>query len=112
MRNNVACGTVVFVLLSFGIHVCAQDSRRSSSPAPLVLTGAIPLPDVKGRIDHFGFDPTHNRLFVSVFGWEASPSIYVPLAIRHLGTLWMILFVTPPSIWDVGGATRACDCGH
>jgi len=33
-----------------------------------VLTGAIPLPDVKGRIDHFGFDPTHNRLFVSALG--------------------------------------------
>jgi DNA-binding beta-propeller fold protein YncE len=23
---------------------------------------------VKGRIDHFGFDPTHNRLFVSALG--------------------------------------------
>jgi DNA-binding beta-propeller fold protein YncE len=33
-----------------------------------VLTGAIPLPNVKGRIDHFGFDPTHNRLFVSALG--------------------------------------------
>jgi DNA-binding beta-propeller fold protein YncE len=34
----------------------------------LVLTGAIPLPEVKGRIDHFGFDPKHNRLFVSALG--------------------------------------------
>jgi DNA-binding beta-propeller fold protein YncE len=33
-----------------------------------VLTGAIPLPNVKGRIDHFGFDPGHNRLFVSALG--------------------------------------------
>jgi hypothetical protein len=33
-----------------------------------VLTGAIPLPNVKGRIDHFGFDPEHNRLFVSALG--------------------------------------------
>jgi hypothetical protein len=23
---------------------------------------------MKGRIDHFGFDPTHNRLFVSALG--------------------------------------------
>jgi hypothetical protein len=34
----------------------------------MVLTGAIPLPNVKGRIDHFGFDSTHNRLFVSALG--------------------------------------------
>ena len=33
-----------------------------------MLTGAIPLPNVKGRIDHFAFDPTHNRLFVSALG--------------------------------------------
>jgi hypothetical protein len=33
-----------------------------------VLTGAIPLPNVKGRIDHFGLDPVHNRLFVSALG--------------------------------------------
>jgi DNA-binding beta-propeller fold protein YncE len=33
-----------------------------------VLTAAIPLPNVKGRIDHFAFDPTHNRLFVSALG--------------------------------------------
>ena len=32
------------------------------------MTLAIPLPGVKGRIDHFGFDPTHNRLFVSALG--------------------------------------------
>ncbi len=35
---------------------------------PLVLTGAVPLPNVKGRIDHFGFDPAGNRLFVSALG--------------------------------------------
>ncbi len=34
----------------------------------MVLTGAIPLPNVKGRIDHFALDPIHNRLFVSALG--------------------------------------------
>lgn len=34
----------------------------------MVLTGAIPLPNVKGRMDHFGFDATGNRLFVSALG--------------------------------------------
>ena len=46
----------------------AQPSAAPPSAAPLVLTGAIPLPNVKGRIDHFAFDPMHNRLFVSALG--------------------------------------------
>jgi DNA-binding beta-propeller fold protein YncE len=33
-----------------------------------VVTGAILLPNVKGRIDHFGLDTSHNRLFVSALG--------------------------------------------
>lgn len=40
-----------------------------------MLTGAIPLPNVKGRIDHFGFDPTHNRLFVSALGNDSEEII-------------------------------------
>jgi DNA-binding beta-propeller fold protein YncE len=40
---------------------------QPANPPPLVLTGAIPLPNVHGRIDHFGFDP-NNRLFVSALG--------------------------------------------
>lgn len=40
----------------------------TSAAAPLVFTGAIPLPNVRGRIDHFALDPTHNRLFVSALG--------------------------------------------
>lgn len=52
----------------FTTHLSAQDkSQTASSAAPLVLTGAIPLENVRGRIDHFGFDP-NNRLFVSALG--------------------------------------------
>ena len=47
----------------------AVPQNRSTAPAaqPLVLTGAIPLPSVQGRVDHFGFDPK-GRLFVSALG--------------------------------------------
>ena len=64
------CGLVLVVVLTalFTIQVRAQKNPPSPSEAPLVLTGAIPLPNVKGRIDHFGFDPAHNRLFVSALG--------------------------------------------
>jgi hypothetical protein len=59
---------VLVLVVAFSIQVCAQKNSPPPSAAPLVLTGAIPLPNVKGRIDHFAFDPTHNRLFVSALG--------------------------------------------
>jgi DNA-binding beta-propeller fold protein YncE len=54
--RTTACAA--FVLAVHG-SVLAQQ--------PLVLTGAIPLPNVQGRIDHFGLDPK-GRLFVSALG--------------------------------------------
>ena len=63
---GLALGLVLVV--AFSIQVCAQKNSPPPSTAPLVLMGAIPLPNVKGRIDHFAFDPTHNRLFVSALG--------------------------------------------
>jgi DNA-binding beta-propeller fold protein YncE len=62
------CGLGLALVVAFSIQVCAQKNSPPASAAPLVLTGAIPLPNVKGRIDHFAFDPTHNRLFVSALG--------------------------------------------
>jgi DNA-binding beta-propeller fold protein YncE len=60
-------GLVLVLVAGFTTQVCAQKNPPPPS-APLVLTGAIPLPNVKGRIDHFGWDPTHNRLVVSALG--------------------------------------------
>ncbi len=45
----------------------AQESSHSEAIPPLVLTGAIPLPNVQGRIDHIGIDPKA-RLFISALG--------------------------------------------
>ena len=61
-------GLGLVLVVAFSIQVCAQKNSPPPSAAPLVLTGAIPLPNVKGRIDHFALDPTHNRLFVSALG--------------------------------------------
>jgi DNA-binding beta-propeller fold protein YncE len=64
--TNWACFT--FISLFF-LAITVQVGRaQPESSAPLVLTGAIPLPNVKGRIDHFGFDPAGNRLFLSALG--------------------------------------------
>jgi DNA-binding beta-propeller fold protein YncE len=45
----------------------AQQSTPPTKTAPLVLTGAIPLPNVHGRIDHLALDPK-GRLFISALG--------------------------------------------
>jgi hypothetical protein len=63
-----ACGLVLALISSLAVQMCAQKNSPSPRAAPLVLTGAIPLLNVKGRIDHLGFDPAHNRLFVSALG--------------------------------------------
>lgn len=54
--------SALWVMLALAMRGFAQPST-----APLVLTGAIPLPHVQGRIDHLGLDPK-GRLFISALG--------------------------------------------
>lgn len=68
MRRECGIGLVPLLIAVLAIQVSGQKTSTPPSESPLVLTGAIPLTNVKGRIDHFGFDPTHNRLFVSALG--------------------------------------------
>lgn len=57
-------------LLVMAALVPAACAPRSASgqAAPLVLERTIPLPDVKGRIDHLALDPAHGKLFVAALG--------------------------------------------
>ena len=68
LRKGCGPGLVLILIVAFTAQVCAQKNSPPPSAAPLVLTGAVPLPNVKGCIDHFGFDPVHNWLFVSALG--------------------------------------------
>jgi DNA-binding beta-propeller fold protein YncE len=68
LRKVCGLALVSVLIAAFTIQLCAQKSPPPPTAAPLVLTGAIPLPNVKGRIDHFGVDPAHHRLFVSALG--------------------------------------------
>jgi DNA-binding beta-propeller fold protein YncE len=61
-------GLVLVLIAAPAMRVLAQHKPPADNTAPLVLTGAIPLANVKGRIDHFGFDQAHNRLFLSALG--------------------------------------------
>jgi DNA-binding beta-propeller fold protein YncE len=73
----------IFLVLAFAVFstVYAQKESGLQSVAPLVLTGAITLPNVQGRIDHLGFDPK-GRLFISAFGNNTEEIIDLSAAIR------------------------------
>ncbi len=64
VRGVCLCPALIVALI---IQGRAQESSTTHGAQPLVLTGAIPLPNVQGRIDHFGYDPK-GRLFVSALG--------------------------------------------
>ena len=68
MKRLCGAGLALIMVSAFVTQVCGQKNPASETAAPLVLIGAIPLPNVKGRIDHFGFDSSGNRLFVSALG--------------------------------------------
>src|ERR1700691_588791 len=68
LRNMCGVGFVLVLIAASAMRVLAQQNPPAESAAPLVLTRAIRLPNVKGRIDLFGLDPAHTRLFVSALG--------------------------------------------
>jgi DNA-binding beta-propeller fold protein YncE len=58
----------IALVLTLGVTTArTQEKLGSEDSKPLVLTGAIALPNVMGRIDHLGFDGK-GHLFVSALG--------------------------------------------
>ena len=56
-------------LLSLAPRAGAQQNLATLETGPLVLTAQIPLPGVRGRFDHFSFDPAEpGRVFISALG--------------------------------------------
>jgi hypothetical protein len=53
--RNILC-LVLLALAACTVQSLGQKPSSTARSAPLVLTGAIPLENVHGRIDHFGFD--------------------------------------------------------
>src|ERR1700751_5544674 len=58
---------VAIVILVGAVILAAQAQPVPPKSSPLLLTGAIPLPGVQGRIDHLAIDPKA-RLFISALG--------------------------------------------
>lgn len=59
----------VTVFLCVAPLVRAQNASTARETPPLIPVGAIPLPGVHGRFDHFSYDPKEPaRLFLSALG--------------------------------------------
>ena len=57
------------VFLQAGLAaVCLLGTLWAQTPAPLRLLDTVPLPNVEGRIDHFGIDVKGQRLFMAALG--------------------------------------------
>jgi DNA-binding beta-propeller fold protein YncE len=48
--------------------ICIAAPAQSAQPGPLELVASIPMPNVRGRIDHMAFDQKRRRLFVAALG--------------------------------------------
>ena len=62
MKETIRRGFWFALLCLIAIEV------RPEEPASLKLIKTIPLPDVKGRLDHFALDVKRQRLFVAALG--------------------------------------------
>jgi len=59
--------TTLLSLRASGVR--AQQNPSALETGPLELTAQIPLPGVRGRFDHFSFDPAEpGRVFISALG--------------------------------------------
>jgi hypothetical protein len=62
MNRIAVCGVVGLISLS------SQTRPATPQKEPLHLVQKIALPNVKGRIDHFTSDATHNRVILAALG--------------------------------------------
>jgi hypothetical protein len=67
MKGICAGCLTLTLVVSSAVILRAQQATPAESTQPLVLTGAIALPGVQGRIDHLSTDQK-GRLFVSALG--------------------------------------------
>ena len=69
-RINARCGARLSVALAWVACLLLQGlpAHSQQDSAPLSLAGKISLPNVKGRIDHFGVDVKGQRLFMAAVG--------------------------------------------
>lgn len=65
--KNFQVTTASFAICA-GLMLSANFTAQAQEHAPLRLTATVPLPNVRGRIDHFDIDVAGKRLFMSALG--------------------------------------------
>ena len=81
---------------------------RAQEPAPLKLVGTIPLPEVKGRCDHFALDVQRQRLFVAAPANNTVEVLDLKAGKRHRPLTGVsqprgLLFLPKPNLLFVAG---------
>ena len=66
--RHVILLSLIFVLVGW------LNAQTQSGDAPMTLTGAIPMPNVQGRIDHFALGP-EGTMFISALGNNTEEAI-------------------------------------
>ena len=74
---RTAAWTPMLALLA-ALSCCGGSPTTPPGRAPLILERTIPLPGVKGRIDHLAIDVAGGRLFVSALGDSAVEVVDLP----------------------------------
>ena len=69
MNRIAGIGFAALAVLSFACRRAPQENAATGENGPLILTAQIPLAGVRGRFDHFAFDPAEpGRIFISALG--------------------------------------------
>jgi DNA-binding beta-propeller fold protein YncE len=66
-QSKVSFG-ITLVMVLFFLQCCSGQVKKNNSKASLLLNSVIPLPNVKGRIDHMVFDKKRNLIYVAALG--------------------------------------------
>ncbi len=77
---------MTLVRLALILIAFASPAAHAAGDAPLELVGTIPLPGVKGRIDHLAADVKGRRLFVAALGNDTLEVLDTG-SMRHLASL-------------------------
>lgn len=85
--RSILLNSIAILVAAFSFHAFPA----AQPPLPLRLVATIPLPNVGGRIDHFGIDMAGRRLFMSalgnntveVFDLRANKRLHTIVGLRH-----------------------------
>lgn len=110
-RFNVVLCHVILIAVAWATVGCHEAERAShaAAAAPLSLMAAIPLGDVRGRLDHLCYDPHTQRLFVSALENHTVEVVDIRSQ-KHVHTI--VGLSEPQGLACVPAAGRLLVCGR